>query len=65
LTHESGAGRDAMSIDELLEELAKLRELDQQRNIHAPGSQPHDETTRELEDRTRRVMDRFRDFDLQ
>ena len=64
MTHESGEGRDAMSIDGLLEELTELRELDPRRNTHAPGSQAHDRITRELEDRTRRLMDRFRDIKL-
>jgi len=55
---------DATSMDELLNELSELRELDQRRNAHAPGSPAHDRATRELEDRTRNLMDRFRDLKL-
>ena len=60
----SGTGRDATSIDELLEELDQLRELDQRRHAHAPGSPDHDSLTLELEACTRRLMDRFRDLQL-
>ena len=59
---ERSAGRDGPSIDELLEELTELRELDRQRHTHAPGSQDHQAVTTELELRTRRLMDRFRDL---
>jgi hypothetical protein len=62
VAEESGEGRDRTSIDELLEELTELRELDQQRHAHAPGSPDHESLTRELELRTHRVMDRFRDW---
>jgi hypothetical protein len=55
-------GRDAIVIDELLRELAELRELDQRRQAHAPGSPAHDEATHEVDDRSRRLMDRFRDL---
>lgn len=59
---DRGTGRDGPSIDELLEELAELRELDRRRHAHAPGSPAHATATRELEQRTRRLMDRFRDL---
>lgn len=62
LSHEHGKGRDGTSIDELLEELAELRELDRRRNAHAPGSSAHESVSREVESRTRRLMDRFRDL---
>ena len=62
LSHERYAGRDAFVIDELLRELAELRELDRRRNIHAPGSPARDAATLEVDLRTRRVMDRFRDL---
>jgi hypothetical protein len=60
---EQSKGRDASpSIDELLDALTELRELDRRRNAHAPGSPAHDRVSRDLEDRTRRLMDRFRDW---
>jgi len=55
-------GREAIVIEDLLRELADLRELDRRRNAHAPGSAAHDEVTLEVDRRTRRVMDRFRDL---
>lgn len=64
MAHERGNGRDGPSIDELLEELTELRELDQRRHSHAPGSPDHEAMTRELELRSRRLMDRFRDIKL-
>jgi hypothetical protein len=63
LSHEEYAGRDAFVIDELLRELAELRELDRRRNIHAPGSPARDAATLEVDLRSRRLMDRFRDLD--
>ena len=62
LAHEEYAGRDAFVIDELLRELAELRELDRRRNVHAPGSPAHDAATLEVDLRSRRLMDRFRDL---
>lgn len=56
-------GRDASAIDELLKELAELRELDRRRQAHAPGSAAHDAATLEVDLRGRRLMDRFRDFE--
>ena len=56
------AGRDAIVIEELLRELDELRELDRSRNAHAPGSAAHDAATLEVDLRTSRVMDRFRDL---
>ena len=55
-------GRDAHAIDELLEELAELRELDRMRHAHAPGSAAYDAATLEVDLRSRRLMDRFRDL---
>ena len=62
LSHEEYAGRDAFVIDELLRELAELRELDRRRNVHAPGSPARDAATLEVDLRSRRLMDRFRDL---
>jgi len=55
--------RDAIVIEQLLQELAELRELDRRRNAHAPGSAAHEAATLEVDLRTRRVMDRFRDLE--
>jgi hypothetical protein len=55
-------GRDAIVIEQLLRELDELRELDRRRNAHAPGSAAHDAATLEVDLRTRRLMDRFRDL---
>jgi hypothetical protein len=54
-------GREARVTEELLRELAELRELDRRRNAHAPGSAAHDAATLEVDLRTRQLMDRFRD----
>ena len=54
--------RDGIVTEDLLRELAELRELDRRRNAHAPGSAAHDAATLEVDLRTRRVMDRFRDL---
>ena len=59
---ERAKGRDGPSIDELLEELTELRELDQRCHTHAPGSPDHIELTNQLDLRTRRLIDRFRDL---
>jgi hypothetical protein len=53
--------RDKRPINELLKELNELRELDRRRHTHAPGSPDHVAVTTELDTRTRRLMDRFRD----
>ena len=55
-------GRDSIVIEELLRELVELRELDRRRNAHAPGSVGHEAATLEVDLRTRRLMDRFRDL---
>ena len=60
LAHGQRDGRDA--IDELIRELAELKELDRLRNAHAPGSADHDAATIEVDARSRRLMDRFRDL---
>lgn len=62
VTHKENAGRDAHAIDELLEELAELKELDRVRHAHAPGSAAYDAATLEVDLRSRRLMDRFRDM---
>ena len=62
LTHKENEGRDTAAIYELLEELAELRELDRRRQAHAPGSAAHDAATLEVDLRSRRLMDRFRDL---
>ena len=56
-------GRDSLVIEELLRELDELRELDRRRNAHAPGSAAHDAATSEVDRRTKRLMDRFRDLE--
>jgi len=62
LNDKEQTGRDAIVIEELLRELDELRELDRRRNAHAPGSAAHDAATLEVDLRTRRLMDRFRDL---
>jgi hypothetical protein len=62
MTRQEHHGRDARAINELLEELAELRELDRRRQAHAPGSAAHDAATLEADLRGRRLMDRFRDL---
>jgi hypothetical protein len=62
LTDKEHKGRDAIVIEQLLHELDELRELDRRRNAHAPGSAAHDAATLELDLRSRRLMDRFRDL---
>jgi len=62
LTDKEHKGRDAIVIDQLLRELDELRELDLRRNAHAPGSAAHDAATLEVDLRSRRLMDRFRDL---
>jgi hypothetical protein len=60
LTKSEHRGHDV--IDELLRQLDELRELDRRRNVHAPGSAAHDAAELEVDLRTRRLMDRFRDL---
>jgi hypothetical protein len=55
-------GRETIVIEQLLRELDELRELDRRRNAHAPGSAAHDAATLEVDLRSRRLMDRFRDL---
>ena len=62
MLREQNRGRDAEAIDELLSELAELRELDRRRKAHRPGSAAYDAATLEVDLRSRRVMDRFRDL---
>jgi len=57
----NGSG-DTNAISELLEELAQLRELDRRRQAHVPGSAAYDVATLEVDLRSRRLMDRFRDL---
>jgi hypothetical protein len=58
---QNGSG-DTNAISELLEELAQLRELDRLRQAHVPGSAAYDAATLEVDLRSRRLMDRFRDL---
>jgi len=58
-TNDSG---DSNAISKLLEELAELRELDRRRQACVPGSTAHDAATLEVDLRSRRLMDRFRDL---
>jgi hypothetical protein len=62
LVQEDVEGRDERAIRELLEELAELRELDRLRQSHVPGSAAYDAATLEVDLRSRRLMDRFRDL---
>jgi len=62
LTGKEHTGRDAIVIEQLLRELDELRELDRRRNAHAPGSAAHDAASLEVDLRSRRLMDRFRDL---
>ena len=62
MSQEARKGHDAIVIAELLRELAELRELDRRRNAHAPGSAAHDAAMLEVDLRSRRLMDRFRDL---
>jgi hypothetical protein len=62
LTDKGHKDRDAIVIEQLLHALDELRELDRRRNAHAPGSPAHDAATLEVDLRSRRLMDRFRDL---
>jgi len=62
LTGKEHKGRDAIVIEQLLHELDELRELDRRRNAHARGSAAHDAAMLEVDLRSRRLMDRFRDL---
>ena len=62
LMTKENEGRDRNAINALLEELAELRELDRLRQAHAPGSAAHDAATLEVDLRSRRLMDQFRDL---
>ena len=62
LSDEEHEGRDSVAIEQLLRELDELRELDRRRSAHAPGSAAHDAATLEVDLRSRRLMDRFRDL---
>jgi hypothetical protein len=53
---------DSKAVDELLNELAELRELDRNRQAHAPGSAAHAAANREVDRRSQELMDRFRDI---
>jgi hypothetical protein len=55
-------GRDRVAIDALLNELAELRELDRERQAHAPGSPAYDAASEEVDARSRTLMDRFREL---
>jgi hypothetical protein len=62
LSHGKREGHPTIVIEGLLRELDELRELDRLRNAHAPGSAAHDAATLEVDTRSRRLMDRFRDL---
>lgn len=48
------------SIDALLDELAALRDLDRLRQAFPPGSEAHAIAARQIERRSRTLMERFR-----
>ena len=60
LTARADRGRDSNRIDDLLKALAELRELDQKRQAHAPGSSDYDTVSTMIDQRTQQVMDQFR-----
>jgi hypothetical protein len=62
LANRTNGSGGAKAISELLEELAQLRELDRRRQAHVPGSAAYDAATLEVDLRSRRLMDRFRDL---
>jgi hypothetical protein len=62
LAKQENERRRARAIDELLRELAELRELDHKRNAQAPGSAAHDAATLAVDLKSRRLFDRFRDL---
>ena len=55
------AGRIA-KFEQLLAELRELRELDRRRSVQPPGSASREAASVELDRRSRRLMDRFRDL---
>ena len=55
-------GRTKRAIDALLRELTELRELDRRRPAPAPGTRDDATADAEVDRRTRRLMDRFRDL---
>ena len=59
---QESQGHKASLVDRLLKQLAELRELDRRRLAHAPGSAAHDAATLEVDLRSRRLMDAFRDL---
>jgi len=61
LANQGDLERNPPATDDLLRELSELRELDQRRNMYAPGSTLHERATAEIDARTQRVMDHFRD----
>ena len=63
LADQENEDRDPQAIAELLKQLAELRELDRRRQAHAPGSAAHDRATLEVDLRSRRLMDAFRDLE--
>ena len=62
MTSRKSGGSDRNAISNLLEALAELRELDRRRRAHVPGSAAYDAATLEVDLRSRRLMDRFRDL---
>lgn len=53
--------RNSLAAEGLLRELAELRDLDEQRHAHAPGSEAYQAAAAEVEARSRRLMNRLRD----
>jgi hypothetical protein len=62
LTSRKHGGGGSSAISDLLKALAELRELDRQRQALTPGSAAYDAATLEVDLRSRRLMDRFRDL---
>jgi hypothetical protein len=61
LAEKEDIERDSQAAEGLLKELAELRDLDERRHAHAPGSPGHERATAEVERRSRRLMERLRD----
>ncbi|HEV8516110.1 MAG TPA: hypothetical protein VGQ47_00560, partial [Candidatus Limnocylindrales bacterium] len=55
-------GREAPANEALLGELAELRELERRRRVEHPAPEVDQVADDEIDRRTRRLMDRFRDL---
>jgi hypothetical protein len=62
LSDQEHEPHDTVANEQLLRELDELRKLDRRRSALAPGSPAHDAATLEVDLRSRRLMDRFRDL---